>query len=215
MTTTDGGVRHTTQGWWAYRWLWVCVFVVFITDHATKAWIVHFSGYTLGRIPPLSGTEVIPGVFNLIYAVNHGAAWGMGAGFGWLFTIIAVVVLIAIYWFRKPLELHRLPYQLAFGPIVGGIVGNALDRVIRGHVVDFLDLDLQFYRWPTFNIADSGIVIGTIWMLIFSQFFDQRQKLESGTKVAEIGEPCVGAPWMHQPVVHPGCAEGLHKSSLH
>jgi signal peptidase II len=176
MTTTDDGVRHTTHGWWPYRWLWACVIGVFVLDHLTKLWIVHFSGYTLGYVPPVSGTEVIPGFFNLIYAVNYGAAWGIGQGLGWLFTLIAVIVLGAIYRYRKPLELHRLPYQLAFGPIIGGIVGNALDRVLRGHVVDFLDFDLQFYRWPTFNIADMGIVVGTLWMLFFSQFLDQQNR---------------------------------------
>lgn len=174
MGTTDGDVRHTNIGWWAYRWLWVCVLGVFLSDQATKAWIVYGSGYALGYIPPISGTEIIPGFFNLIYAINHGAAWGMGEGFGWLFFILALIVLGSIYRFRKELELQRLAYQIAFGLIIGGIIGNALDRLVRGHVVDFLDIDLQFYRWPTFNVADSGIVIGTFWMLIFSQFLDRR-----------------------------------------
>ena len=56
---------------------------------------------------------------------------------------------------------------------MGGIIGNTIDRVCFGHVIDFLDVDLQFYRWPTFNIADSGIVVGTMWMILFSQFLDR------------------------------------------
>lgn len=175
-TTTTEPATATTLGWWAYRWLWACTVSLFVLDQATKLWIVYGSGYTLGHVPPASGTEVIPGVFNLIYTVNHGAAWGIGEGMGWLFSIIAVVVLAAIYRFRRELELRRLPYQVAFGLICGGIVGNALDRILRGHVVDFLDFDLQFYRWPTFNIADCGIVVGTLWMLLFSQFLDSRHR---------------------------------------
>jgi len=60
--------------------------------------------------------------------------------------------------------------------MVGGIIGNALDRLMHGHVIDFLDVDLQFYRWPTFNVADSAIVIGTAWLIIFSQMESRRDQ---------------------------------------
>jgi signal peptidase II len=175
-TATTDRPAHTNRGWWAYRWFWVCAVAVFVLDHLSKAWVVHLSGYTLGRVPPLSGTEIIPGFFNLIYTVNYGAAWGLGEGLGWLFVLIAVVVLGAIYRFRRALELLRLPYQIAFGLVSGGIVGNSLDRVLRGHVVDFLDFDLQFYRWPTFNIADSGIVLGALFLFVYGQFLDPRTR---------------------------------------
>lgn len=175
MATTDAA-HHTTRGWWAYRWFWACALPVFVLDHLSKAWIVYGSGFHIGVLPPVSGTEVIPGFFNLIYAVNYGAAWSIGDGFGWVFIIVAAVVLLGIFYFRRALELQRLPYQIAFGLITGGIVGNALDRLVRGHVVDFLDFDLGFYRWPTFNLADSGIVIGTIWLLLYGQFFDPKAR---------------------------------------
>ncbi len=163
------------ESWRDYRlFLWVAA-GGFVLDQLTKLWVVHFSGMPLGAYPPFGGFEIIPGFFNLVYAVNPGAAWGIGAGFGWAFVLLAVLALAAIFRFRKQLELERVPYQWAFGLMGGGIIGNALDRITRGHVVDFLDFDLQFYRWPTFNIADTAIVIGAAWLIIFSQF-DNRDK---------------------------------------
>ncbi|MFP4542357.1 MAG: signal peptidase II [Opitutales bacterium] len=185
MTATTSGEprrppRPLAARVWAYRHFWWLAVTVFVLDQLTKAWIVHGSGYALGVLPPASGTVVIPGVFNLIYTVNYGAAWSLGEGLGWVFVIVAVIVLAAIYRFRRALELIRLPYQVAFGLIVGGIVGNALDRVLRGHVVDFLDFDLQFYRWPTFNLADGGIVVGTCWMLLYSLLLDKPGRATNG-----------------------------------
>ena len=160
--------------WQAYITFWWLFLATLILDQATKLWIVHGSGYILGQVPPQSGTTIIPGFLNFIYMVNYGAAWGIGEGFGIIFTIIAVAVLYAIFRFRRVFEVKRLPYQVAFGLITPGIVGNAIDRLLRGHVVDFIDVNLQFYRWPTFNIADCGIVIGRMSMLIFSTFYDRK-----------------------------------------
>lgn len=145
---------------------WGTFGVILVGDQVTKWIIVSLSGFTLGLYPPFGGVEIIPGFFNLVYAVNYGAAWGMLEGFSWLLIALALLVLGLIAVFRKDLELHQWPQQWAFGLICGGIVGNTLDRLFRGHVVDFLDFHLPFYRWPTFNIADSAIVVGTLWYIL-------------------------------------------------
>jgi len=152
------------------------VLLVLFFDQITKYWITDISGYERGVYPPYGGQEIIGGVFNLVYSINPGAAWGILAGHGWIFIIIAVLALLGIFLFRTQLELDRIPYQIVYGLIIGGIIGNTIDRVRFGYVIDFLDVDLQFYRWPTFNIADSGIVVGTMWMIIFSQFLDRPRK---------------------------------------
>ncbi len=173
MATANRNRGDLRLAWWKHRWLWGLAATILVFDQASKLWIVHGSNYIRGATPPLSGTEVIPGFFNIIYTINEGAAWGLLSGYGWVFVIIAFIVLYGIYRFRAELELRRLPYQIAFGLIIGGIVGNVVDRIVRGHVVDFLDFDLQFYRWPTFNIADSTIVLGAIWLFLYGQFFDR------------------------------------------
>lgn len=177
MATTESPHRDpaSIESWGDYRLLGLIALGIFIIDQATKLWIIHGSGLQLGVYPPYGGIELIPGFFSLVYAVNTGAAWGMFSGYSWVFLIIAVLAIAAMIRYREQLELRRPPYQLAFGLMVGGIIGNALDRLLRGHVVDFLDVDLQFYRWPTFNIADAAIVAGTIWLVAFSQFGDRVQ----------------------------------------
>lgn len=157
-----------------YRF-WLTITVILVSDQLSKWIIVDLSGFKRGLYPPFGGVEVIPGFFNLVYAVNYGAAWGMLEGYSWLLVALAVLVLVLIAVFRKDLALSERPQQWCFGLITGGILGNTIDRVFRGHVVDFLDFHLPFYRWPTFNFADSAIVVGTLWY-IYLQFRPLRSK---------------------------------------
>ncbi len=110
--------------------------------------------------------EVIPGVFELRLARNTGAAWGMLSGYGLLLTLVGVaVVALALCFIRYLTEGHIERYIAVF-TIVGGVVGNSIDRLWRNHVVDFFAVDLQFYHWPIFNVADCAIVGGVILFLI-------------------------------------------------
>jgi len=109
---------------------------------------------------------------------NKGAAWGILSGYGFGLAILAIVAMAAIYWFREHLQLRRLDMQFAFGCMVGGIAGNMIDRLMHGHVIDFLDFHLPGYRWPAFNMADIGIVTGVI-LYVFSTFFLQEESSET------------------------------------
>ncbi|MEY3000862.1 MAG: signal peptidase [Verrucomicrobiota bacterium] len=150
----------------AYRLFWICFATVLVADQLSKIAIVEWSGFQQGLYPPFDGLPIIPGYFNLVYAINYGAAWGMFAGLSWLLISLAFAVLIFIWFFRNSLELKHPRLQVCFGLMCAGIVGNTIDRISRGHVVDFLDVHLQFYRWPTFNFADSAIVVGTLFYLL-------------------------------------------------
>lgn len=162
MATADSGLGRLR----AYRGFWMLFATTLLLDQLSKIAIVEGSGFERGLYPPFDGLEVIPGFFNLVYAINYGAAWGLFAGFSWLLIGLACVVLLVIWFFRRSLELKEPRMQMCFGLMCAGIVGNTIDRVFRGHVVDFLDVHLQFYRWPTFNIADSAIVVGTLLYLL-------------------------------------------------
>jgi len=148
--------------------------VAFVLDQICKYWIAFVSGLELGAYPPRGGLVIIPDFLNIVYAVNYGAAWGILQGHGFWLVLLAIAFLALIYIFRKSLELNRPIVQWVFGLIVGGILGNATDRILHGHVIDFIDVDLGFYRWPTFNIADSCIVVGTAIYVALS-FFDTHQ----------------------------------------
>ena len=114
------------------------------------------------------GIHVIDGFFSLIYVHNTGAAWSLFEGQSYLLALLAVAALGCMFYFREILELERASMQLLFGLICGGVVGNLIDRLLYGHVVDFLDFQLPGYHWPTFNIADCGITVGVALYIIYS-----------------------------------------------
>ncbi len=143
-----------------YRLLIILLLVVFGLDQVTKAWIN--ARLPLGSYGPYAGIEVIPGFFNLVHVGNTGAAWSMFSGKGVFLAVLAGVTLLAIYFWRRALGLRARPTQVAFGLLCGGILGNLVDRLLHGHVIDFLDLHFGSYVYPTFNVADSGICIGVI-----------------------------------------------------
>ena len=162
MATADSGLAR----FHAYRSFWIFFATTLLLDQLSKVAIVEWSGFERGLYPPFDGLEVIPGVFNLVYAINYGAAWGLFAGLSWMLIGLACLVLLFIWFFRKSLELKQARMQICFGLMCAGIIGNTIDRLFRGHVVDFLDVHLQVYRWPTFNVADSAIVLGTLLYLL-------------------------------------------------
>ncbi|MGZ0654819.1 signal peptidase II [Coraliomargarita sp. W4R53] len=157
-----------------YRLLFVSAIVVFILDQVTKTWI--FNNLALDSYYPPEAITVIDGFFYIVHIGNEGAAWGMLSGYGGLLAIFALITLFGIYKLRHTLELHLKPMQWAFGLLIGGILGNMIDRLVHGHVIDFLDFHFPINipwimptgRYPSFNIADCGIVVGTIIYLILS-----------------------------------------------
>ena len=156
----------------AYRRLHLCALAVLLLDQLTKLWIASILPFnTYG---PPGHIEVIPDFFNLVHVGNTGAAWSMLAGRGTLLALFAIAALIAIYFFRRAIELRRPLVQYAFGLLCGGIVGNLVDRLAHGHVIDFLDLHFGSYTYPAFNIADSGICVGVAAYLLFTFFSRSR-----------------------------------------
>jgi signal peptidase II len=126
---------------------------------------------------------VVPGFFNLRSVQNTGAAWGILSGFtNWLVVLSAVVLTILVCFRRQIIEDTPLRRPI-LGLMVGGIVGNMLDRVRLGHVVDFLDFHWGPHHFPAFNVADSAICIG-VGLYILSSFLTRRgagAKAPSGT----------------------------------
>jgi signal peptidase II len=148
-----------------YRWLLAIAPAVVALDQITKLWIA--ANLRFETYGPPSHIEVIPGFFNLVHVGNTGAAWSVLSGRSSWLAFLALVALLAIFLFRRHLGLERRAVQIAFGLLCGGIVGNFVDRVVYSHVVDFLDFHFGDYIYPTFNIADCGIVCGvTLYILL-------------------------------------------------
>jgi signal peptidase II len=167
---------ESTQHSTSYKRLLIIALIVFVMDQVTKVWISNILPLDSYFYP--DSVEVIKDFFYIVHIGNDGAAWGIFSGYGWLLAIFALIALASIYTFRHSLELHRKPMQYAFGLLVGGVLGNMLDRLLHGYVIDFLDFHLPFTipwvlpegRYPAFNIADCGIVIGVFAYITLSFF---------------------------------------------
>lgn len=149
------------------------VLLVIGLDQLTKVWIV--KSFLL-----YESLEVIPGFFNLTYLTNKGAAFGFLAGVtaAWrhyFFLALASValVLLTVAWFRMRKD-HPF-YGPALALIAGGAIGNVIDRVRLGAVIDFLDIYVAGYHWPAFNVADSAITVG-VALFLLTNYLEERQK---------------------------------------
>ena len=106
---------------------------------------------------------VIPGFFHITYILNRGAAFGILENQQWLFLLIALALFLGYIALRRKLPHSPWVYG-GVGLLLGGALGNVLDRALRGAVTDFFD----FRIWPVFNVADIGIVVGVILLLWYS-----------------------------------------------
>lgn len=135
---------------------------VFLADQGSK-WMI------TERIVLHESMTVIPGFFRLTHVVNRGAAFGLLSDSEWnvailiLFSLVALGVVTTLLW-RNSHRVNTTGFGLAL--ILGGAVGNLWDRLINGHVVDFLDFHLGGYHWPAFNVADSAIVMGALLLVM-------------------------------------------------
>ena len=137
--------------------LWISVSIgllLLIADQATKLWIEH--SFALNESRPL-----IDGWLAFTSVRNHGAAWSLFSGYGWILLVIAALTLAAILWFFHALTEGFPERYLAAFLVISGILGNSIDRLWRGAVVDFIDVHYyDVWRYPVFNIADMAICTG-------------------------------------------------------
>jgi signal peptidase II len=137
---------------------------VLVLDRLTK-WLVE------ARVSLVDTYRVIPGFFDIVHTENRGVAFGLldDSASGWqasllvVLSLLAVVLLSALLWNPRRLDRRSL---WGFALILGGAAGNVFDRIAWGHVTDFLLVYVGRYQWPTFNAADSAIVIGSGLLLL-------------------------------------------------
>jgi signal peptidase II len=141
-------------------WLGIALIVILV-DQLTKIAIARIFGYGQGR--------EITSFFNLVLVYNRGAAFSFLAAAGgwqrWAFTALGVVAALVIGYLLKRHASQRM-FCTALSLILGGALGNVLDRLMYGHVVDFLDFHVGGWHWPAFNVADSAITVGAVLLVI-------------------------------------------------
>ena len=143
-------------------WPWLgLALIIFIADQFTKTLILGY--YRLGDATPITS------FFNIVRAHNTGAAFNFLAGASgwqrWLFTGIGVAAAVFIVWMLKAHAGQKL-FSFAMACILGGAIGNVVDRMLHGYVLDFLDFHLAGRHFPAFNVADSAITIGAVCLIL-------------------------------------------------
>lgn len=133
--------------------------------------------------------EIIPGILNFTYIENKGAAFGMLADHRWVFLIVSTVAIAAFVFYIVKYRPKNLLLRVALSFVVGGGIGNMIDRCLRGSVVDFIDV--KFIDFYVFNIADSFVCVGCglmILYLIISEIKEYRNKKKNTEEVNESDE---------------------------
>src|SRR5947207_5820375 len=148
-----------------FRIALIALFII-VLDQVTKGIVLRLLGYTQEKI-------VIPGFFKFVHWQNTGAAWSLFRGNNHVLAVVALVALVVLFLSRHHFDSRTVLGQLAFGLIFGGIVGNLIDRIWRGHVIDFLYFYLQQRGggeagFPAFNVADSAICTGVALIFLLS-----------------------------------------------
>jgi signal peptidase II len=154
------------------RWLWISV-VIIVADQITKLWIER--GMVLG-----DSFEVLP-ILDIVRAHNYGAAFSFlddaGGWQRWVFTLFAVGVSIAlVIWLRKLSLAAQTLLVFGLTLILGGAIGNVIDRIEHGYVVDFVHAHWGHHYFPAFNVADAAISIGAVLVILDSLLEGRRAR---------------------------------------
>jgi signal peptidase II len=160
-----------------WRILWLALAII-AADQLTKMLVLKHLGVAQEKV-------VLEGFFKFVHWHNTGAAWSMFSGYNGVLAGVAIVAVVALFFARHHFEAHRLGGQISLGLIFGGIIGNLIDRIRFGHVVDFLYFHVIRRNgteagFPAFNIADSAICVGVGLLFVLSWLKNGETTPEAG-----------------------------------
>lgn len=148
---------------WCYgRWLLLAALVIVLDQYSKWLVLQHFELYQ---------NLILTSWFNLTLAYNTGAAFSFlndaGGWQRWLFVVLAVVIaVVLLVWLQRVSHLRLQALALAL--VIGGAIGNVIDRIRLGYVIDFIDWHYRDWHWPVFNLADSAISVGVVLLIVDS-----------------------------------------------
>ena len=168
-----------------YRLLALTSVIILVLDQWTKLTVA--ANFRLHESVP-----VIHGLFHLTYVRNKGAAFGILADSAVrvpFFITVSVLAMLGILWYIKRIRADQTLATFALSLIFAGALGNLIDRIRFGEVIDFLDVFWQRHHWPAFNVADSAITIGVTLLFIEMWREERHQSAEKTAKSAKENEP--------------------------
>ena len=154
------------------------VLAVVVADQVSKMLVVRY-------IPLNAEVEFIPFFINLTHVENEGASFGMLSGHRWIFLLFSAIAIIGIIIFLVKQHKRHTLLTISLSFILGGGIGNMIDRIFRTAVVDFFEF--TFVRFAIFNVADMFITFGAILLGVYAIFYDK--KVEEGLREKEHNEP--------------------------
>ena len=156
----------------ALPWLGVSALVLLL-DQLSKLWV-------LRSLPEFQPVPVIDGFWNWYRTYNTGAAFSLlGDAGGWqqyLFSGFAIAISLVLAWWLAKTPRNNWKTALPFALVIGGAIGNVVDRLVHGHVIDFIQWHWRDWYWPAFNIADAAIVGGAIGIALFGLLQPRAEK---------------------------------------
>ena len=156
----------------------IAVIVLILLDQGTKLW-------ALASLKPIQRITLVKGFMDLEFVENTGVAMGMLDGQRWLILITTVTITVGLIWFYRtmPKKKEYFPLRVSLVLVLSGAIGNIIDRLFRGYVVDFFKF--TFVRWYVFNVADIYVVVGVILLALMIIFVVKDEDLDFKKKKDE------------------------------
>jgi len=154
------------------------VVILILLDQGTKLW-------ALASLKPIHNMTLVEGFMDLTFVENRGVAFGMFSGQRWFILLLTCVIAAGLIWFylALPQKQEYRPVRVSLVMILAGAVGNIIDRLFRGYVVDFFEF--TFFDWPVFNVADIYVVAGVILFALMLLFVVKEEDLNFKKKKDE------------------------------
>ena len=156
----------------------LAVVALILLDQGTKLW-------ALASLKPIQRITLVKGFMDLEFVENTGVAMGMLDGQRWLILITTVAITVGLIWFYRtmPKKKEYFPVRVSLVLVLSGAIGNIIDRMFRGYVVDFFEF--TFFEWPVFNVADIYVVVGVVLLALMILFVVKDEDLELKKKKDE------------------------------
>ena len=156
----------------------IAVAILILLDQGTKLW-------ALASLKPVHNMTLAEGFMDLTFVENRGVAFGMFSGQRWFILLLTCVIAAGLIWFyvMMPKKKEYFPLRVSLVLVLSGAIGNIIDRLFRGYVVDFFEF--TFFEWPVFNVADIYVVVGVILLALMLIFVVKEEDLDFKKKKDE------------------------------
>jgi signal peptidase II len=144
--------------------------ILVLADQVSKAIVVR-------TMSLYESIPIIPNFFHFTYITNDGMAFGIDFPFGYfIFSAVSLLLTLFLFWYLWSVRNHSIVIRLGLAMIIAGAIGNLIDRIMLGEVIDFLDFMIRDFHWYVFNLADSYVTVGMVLLLIDSIILEKKRE---------------------------------------